>query len=79
MNGEAKMSDDPSDSQIALLCDIGQSSRYVPPDERRPDIEHLKQMGYVEIVQDEQQAATLQLTKKATTLLSARGATLNES
>lgn len=71
------MSDDPSDSQISLLCDIGQSSRYVPPDERRADIERLKVTGYLEIV-DGLQQATLQLTKKATTLLSARGATLNE-
>jgi len=72
------MSDDISDTQISLLCDIGQANRYDHSNGDNPDIEHLANRGYITIVSDNA-GSTLQLTEKASSFLSARGATLNEA
>ena len=44
------MANDLSDTQIALLCDIGQAFRYDPENEKNYDIEYLLQAGYIEVV-----------------------------
>jgi hypothetical protein len=65
-----------SNDHIALLCDIAQANK--APVDRTPDVQFLIDAGYVLTVADTGKP-TLQLTEKASTMLSARGATLNES
>lgn len=72
------MADELSDTQISLLCDIGQAYRYNVAQNHQDDISYLQQAGYLEIVHENNEPV-LQLSKKATDFLSARGATLNES
>lgn len=67
-----------SDTQIALLCDIGQANTFRASDENEQDVAHLMQAGYVRLT-DGGGRQTLQLTEKASDFLSARGATLNEA
>ena len=68
------MSEVLSNTHIALLCDIAQSNRTATPDDRKPDVEYLTHAGYVTM-----EDGGLQLTEKASSFLSARGATLNEA
>jgi len=72
------MSDDLTNEQIALLCDIGE---FKMPDltiERKRDLEHLISVGYVAPMEGDARAAFM-LTLEAHNFLSMRGATLNEA
>jgi hypothetical protein len=72
------MSDDLTNQQIALLCDIGE---FKLPDltiERKRDLEHLISVGYVAPTEGDARTA-FTLTLKAHEFLSMRGATLNEA
>ncbi len=72
------MSDDLTNQQIALLCDIGE---FKMPDltiERKRDLEHLISTGYVAPTEGDAKLA-FKLTLKAHDFLSMRGATLNEA
>jgi hypothetical protein len=72
------MADELSDSHISLLCDIAQANPYEASQDKMPDVAYLVQAGYVR-KGDGEEGATLVLTEKASTFLSARGATLNEA
>ena len=73
------MSDDLTNQQIALLCDIGE---FKMPDltieRKRRDLEHLISVGYVAPTEGDARSAFM-LTLKAHEFLSMRGATLNEA
>lgn len=72
------MDEELTDTQISLLCDIGQANHFSASDDNEQEVAHLLQIGYVRLV-GEHGKQTLQLTEKASTFLSARGATLNEA
>ena len=80
-HSDAKAGDDLTDTDIALLCDIGEFA----PDEKRPErrarMAGLIARGYVRCSHDDIAAlgATFTLTRKAQDMLSARGASLNEA
>ncbi len=67
------MAEELSNDDIALLCDIAQAN--AASRGKAHDVQRLIDWGYVRMSDKH----TLQLTEKASTLLSARGATLNES
>jgi hypothetical protein len=75
-----KMSEELSDNQISLLCDIGDNARPLAHvhDARKSDLETLIRQGYAELVQD-QLASPYRLTAKGIAFLSERGAGLNEA
>jgi hypothetical protein len=72
------MSDDLTNSQIALLCDIGESHlRELTGDQKR-DLERLISGGYVGPTESHAGSAFM-LTAKGVEFLGKRGAGLNEA
>jgi hypothetical protein len=72
------MSDDLTDAQIALLCDIGEYDHSESGGERKRDLERLIAEGYVQLTANHPGSA-FELTAKAMALLGERGAGLNEA
>ena len=72
------MSDDLTNSQIALLCDIGEQALAELAGDRKRDLERLLSEGYVEPTQRHPGSAFM-LTVKGAEFLGARGAGLNEA
>jgi hypothetical protein len=72
------MSDDLTDSQIALLCDIGEYDHSEAGNDKKHDLERLIAEGYVQPTADHPGSA-FELTAKAVALLGERGAGLNEA
>jgi hypothetical protein len=70
--------DDLTNSQIALLCDIGEFDPSNATADRQRDLERLIAGGYVERTEDHPGSA-FQLTPKGVGLLGERGAGLNEA
>lgn len=71
------MAEELSDAHIALLCDIAQASQFATTNDNEADVAYLVHAGY--ITNSDAPVPALQLTEKASTFLSARGATLNEA
>jgi hypothetical protein len=76
--GDNGMSDDLTDSQIALLCDIGEYDLSKATAEQKRELERLLSEGYVEPA-GSQSGSGFKLTAKAVGFLGERGAGLNES
>jgi hypothetical protein len=72
------MSDDLTNSQIALLCGIGEYDHSESGSDKKRDLERLITDGYVQPTADHPGSA-FQLTAKAIALLGERGAGLNEA
>jgi hypothetical protein len=72
------MPDDLTDSQIALLCEIGEYEPAQAGDAARRDLERLVAGGYVEPAPDRPGSA-YQPTAKGVAFLGERGAGLNEA
>jgi hypothetical protein len=72
------MSDDLTNDQIALLCEIGEHGLFEAIDDKGPDFQRLLSDGYVEPKEGDSRSA-LQLTAKAIAFLGERGAGLNEA
>ncbi|MBV9829492.1 MAG: hypothetical protein JO001_28055 [Alphaproteobacteria bacterium] len=72
------MTDDLTNTQIALLCDIGEYDLSTLTADNRHDVERLLHEGYAAATQDHP-ASPLQLTAKGIAFLGARGAGLNEA
>jgi hypothetical protein len=72
------MSDDLTNSQIALLCDIGEYDHAESASEKKRDLERLIAEGYVKPTADHP-GSVFELTAKAIALLGERGAGLNEA
>ena len=72
------MSDDLTNDQIALLCDIGEFKHLNLTVERKRDLEHLISIGYV-IPSESPTGSAYMLTPEAHEFLGMRGATLNEA
>jgi hypothetical protein len=75
--GDNRMSDDLTNSQIALLCDIGEFDHKLTGDQKR-DIERLIAGDYV-VLTESRTGSALTLTTKGLDFLSKRGAGLNEA
>ena len=72
------MSDELTDAQIAILCDVEEHDLSKIAGDKRRDLERLVAEGYVEPPNGDPDAR-LQLTAKALDFLSKRGAGLNEA
>jgi hypothetical protein len=72
------MSDDLTNDQIALLCEIGEHGLFKAIDDMGPDLQRLLSGGFVEPKQGES-GSVLQLSAKAIAFLGERGAGLNEA
>jgi hypothetical protein len=72
------MSDNLTNDQIALLCEIGEHELLKVMDNKQRDLQRLLSGGYVEPKAGHSDSA-LQLTAKAVAFLGERGATLNEA
>jgi hypothetical protein len=72
------MSDDLTDEQIALLCDIGEYDLAMATDEQKRDLERLVAGGYAELAKDKP-ASSFKPTAKGMAFLGERGAGLNEA
>lgn len=72
------MSDDLTDSQIALLCDIEQRDLLNAAGDQKRDLEQLLSEGYVESRQGDP-GSPFKLTAKGMEFLGGRGAGLNEA
>lgn len=72
------MSDDLTDSQIALLCDIGEYDHSESSSDKKRDLERLISGGYVQPTGDPP-GSGFDLTAKGNALLGERGAGLNEA
>jgi hypothetical protein len=72
------MSDDLTDSQIALLCDIGEYDHSNSTRDKKRDLERLIAEGYVQPTAVHP-GSVFELTAKAVALLGERGAGLNEA
>jgi hypothetical protein len=72
------MSDDLTDDQIALLCEIGEHEQSELINDKQPDLQRLLSSGYVE-PKEGHSGLALQLTAKAIAFLGERGAELNEA
>ena len=68
-----------SDSDIALLCDIGGSSSATSSAEKRARLESLIARGFVDAASADKAPAKYQLTGKAMKVLTDRGVGLNEA
>jgi hypothetical protein len=68
-----------SDTDISLLCDIGEFSSEKLDEQKARRLQRLIVEGFVEPVGAEKAPAKYQLTTKAQEFLSERGAGLNES
>jgi hypothetical protein len=72
------MSDDLTDDQIALLCDIGEFDPSKQTEDKKRDLERLISDGYVEPT-DRHPGSAFKLTAKGVEFLGKRGAGLNEA
>jgi hypothetical protein len=72
------MSDDLTNSQIALLCDIGEHDLSKLTGDQKRDLERLISGGYVEPTESHPGSA-FKLTAKGNAFIGERGAGLNES
>ena len=72
------MFDDLTDSQIALLCGIGEYDHSECASDKKRDLERLISGGYVQRTADHPGSA-FELTTKAVAFLGERGAGLNEA
>ena len=72
------MSDDLTNSQIALLCAIEEHDHSNSSSDQRRDLEALMSGGYVQPTRDHPGSA-FQLTAKGIAVLGERGAGLNEA
>jgi hypothetical protein len=72
------MSDDLTNSQIALLCDIGELHLSKLTGDQRRDLERLISEGYAEPTESQPRSAFM-LTAEGVEFLSERGAGLNEA
>jgi hypothetical protein len=72
------MSDDLTDSQIALICAIEEHDPAQSSSDEKRDLERLIAEGYVQPTA-EHPAAAFELTAKAIAFLGERGAGLNEA
>jgi hypothetical protein len=72
------MSDDLTNSQIALLCDIGEFDRSKLTGDQKRDLERLISGDYVELTESHAVSA-FTLTAKGLDFLGKRGAGLNEA
>lgn len=72
------MSDELTDNQIALLCDIGEYDLSKASNEQKRDFATLIFEGYVEAT-GKQSGPIFKLTAKGAAFLSERGAGLNEA
>jgi hypothetical protein len=72
------MSDDLTNSQIALLCDIGEHDLSTLTGDQKRDLEWLISGGYVEPTESHP-GSPFKLTAKGNAFLGERGAGLNES
>jgi hypothetical protein len=72
------MSDDLTDDQIALLCEIGEHELLEVIGDKQRDLQRLLSGGYVE-PKEGHSGSALQLTAKAIAFLGERGAGLNEA
>jgi hypothetical protein len=72
------MSDDLTNSQIALLCSIEEHDESRSSSDKKRDLERLIAEGYVQPTADRPGSA-FELTAKAIALLGERGAGLNEA
>jgi hypothetical protein len=70
------MPDDLTDSQIALLCDIGELDPSKQAEDKKRDLERLLSEGYVEPAGSR---PAFKLTAKGVQFLGERGAGLNEA
>jgi hypothetical protein len=68
-----------SDSDISLLCDIGDSFPVTLSAEKLARLKRLIDRGFVEQASAAQAPAKYQLTAKATKILAERGVGLNEA
>jgi len=71
------MSDDLTNAQIALLCDIGEHHLSEATSDQKRDLERLVSRGYVEPAHGDLGSA-FKLTAKGAAFLGERGAGLNE-
>jgi hypothetical protein len=71
--------DDLSDSDISLLCDIGDTFPDTLSAEKRARLERLIARGFVEAAPADKAPAKYQLTPKATKILTERGVGLHEA
>jgi len=71
------MSDDLTNAQIALLCDIGEHHLSEATSDQKRDLERLVSRGYVEPAHGDPGSA-FKLTAKGAAFLGERGAGLNE-
>lgn len=72
------MSEDLTNSQIALLCSIGEYDHSESASDKKRDLERLVSGGYVRPTADHPGSA-FELTAKAIAFLGERGAGLNEA
>jgi hypothetical protein len=72
------MFDDLTDSQIALLCGIGEYDHSESASDKKRDLDRLISGGYVQATSDHPGSA-FELTAKAVAFLGERGAGLNEA
>ncbi len=72
------MSEDLTNSQVALLCDIAQSDLSKFIGDQKSDLERLIDEGYVEPTKSHP-GSTFKLTAKGVEFLGKRGAGLNEA
>ena len=72
------MSEDLTDSQIALLCDIGEHDLSKATADQKRGLERLLSEGYVKPAEDHPGPA-FKLTAKGAEFLGQRGAGLNEA
>ena len=72
------MSEDLTNSQIALLCDIGECDLSTLTTDQKRDLERLISEGYVESTENNPGPA-IKLTGKGVEFLGERGAGLNEA
>jgi hypothetical protein len=77
ITGDNAMSDDLTNSQIALLCDIGELHLPKLTGDQKRDLERLISEGYVGPTESHAGSA-LMLTAKGVEFLGKRGAGLNE-
>ena len=78
VTGGDEMSEELTDDQIALLCEIGESDLPKLTEEKKRDLERLISGGYAEPAESHSGSA-FRLTAKALTFLGERGAGLNEA
>jgi hypothetical protein len=72
------MSDELTNDQIALLCEIGEHDLSKATGDKRRDLERLLSGGYAESMESHS-GSVLQLTAKGNAFLGERGAGLNEA